>query len=66
MCIETRLFNLGLHGRSLVFGRRQAADKGPLKYAEGQYEAASGAYTVVKSDDLAAIAERFGVTVARL
>jgi arylsulfatase len=35
-------------------------------YAEGQYDAGSGVYTVVKGDDLAAIAERFGVAVAEL
>jgi len=50
----------------LVAGGAQAADKGPLKYAEGQYDAASGVYTVVKGDDLAAIAERFGVAVNEL
>ena len=50
----------------LVASGAQAADRGPLKYAEGQYDAASGAYTVVRGDDLDAIAERFGVTVAEL
>ena len=50
----------------LTAGGVQAADKGPLKYAEGQYDAATSAYTVVKSDDLDAIAERFGVAVAEL
>jgi len=50
----------------LVVGGAQAADHGPLKYAEGQYDVASGVYTVAKSDDLDAIAERFGVTVAAL
>ena len=50
----------------LVVGGAQAADHGPLKYAEGQYDVASGVYTVAKSDDLDAIAERFGVAVAEL
>ncbi len=50
----------------LAFGGVQAADRGPLKYAEGQYDAASAVYTVVKGDDLDAIAERFGVAVAEL
>ena len=50
----------------LVVASVQAADRGPLKHAEGQYDAASGVYTIVKGDDLAAIAERFGVTVADL
>ena len=44
----------------------QAADRGPVKYAEGAYDAASGVYTVVKGDDLDAIAKRFGVAVGAL
>ena len=32
---------------SLAFSGVQAADRGLLKYAEGQYDAASGVYTVV-------------------
>ncbi len=47
-------------------GAVQAADQGPRRYAEGVFDAASGAYMVVKGDDLAAIAERFGITVADL
>ncbi len=50
----------------LVAGGAHAADRGPLKFAEGSYDAASGVYTVVKGDDLDAIAERFGVAVAEL
>ena len=47
-------------------GAVQAADEGPRRYAEGAFDAATGAYTVVKGDELAAIAQRFGVTVAEL
>jgi arylsulfatase len=50
----------------LAFGAVQAADQGPRRYAEGAFDAATGAYTVVKGDELAAIAQRFGVTVAEL
>ena len=38
----------------------EAADSGPRHHAEGQYNAADATYTVVKGDDLAAIAERLG------
>jgi arylsulfatase len=50
----------------LAAGSVQAADKGPRHHAEGQFDAPTGTYEVVKGDDLAAIAERFGVTVADL
>ena len=43
----------------LSFGSAQAADTTPRQHAQGAYDAATGAYTVVKGDDLAAIAERF-------
>lgn len=35
-------------------------------HAEGKYDAATATYTVVEGDDLAAIAERLGVSVAEL
>ena len=47
-------------------GGLQAADNGPRHHAEGTFDATAGTYEVVKGDDLAAIAERFGVTVADL
>ena len=50
----------------LLLGVVQAADQGPLKYAEGQYETSSGMYTVVEDDDLTGIAERFGTSVPDL
>jgi arylsulfatase len=50
----------------LVVGAVQAADTGTHPHAEGAFDAPSGVYTVVKGDDLAAVAERFGVTVADL
>jgi arylsulfatase A-like enzyme/LysM repeat protein len=50
----------------LVFGSVQAADTGPRPHAQGQYDAATATYGVVADDDLAAIAERFGVAVAEL
>ena len=56
---------VGGHGLSRRWrrpGRRPRA----RRYAEGAFDAATGAYTVVKGDDLAAIAERFGVAVAEL
>lgn len=43
-----------------------AADQGPRHHAEGRYEAATARYVVAAGDDLAAIAERFGVPVAEL
>jgi hypothetical protein len=49
-----------------IFGSAQAADSGPHKHAEGQYDAASGSYSVAPGDDLDAIAERFGVSVTEL
>ena len=50
----------------LVTGGVQAANQGSLKYTEGPYDAASGVYTAAKGDNLAAIAERFGVTASEL
>ena len=47
-------------------GSVQAADPGPRHHAQGPYDAATSTYVTVASDDLAAIAERFGVTVAEL
>ena len=50
----------------LCLGGAQAADSGPRHHAEGAYDAATATYTVVKGDDLAAIAERLGISVAEL
>ena len=50
----------------LCLGGARAADSGPRHHAEGQYNAADATYTVVKGDDLAAIAERLGISVADL
>ena len=50
----------------LCLGGAQAADSRPRHHAEGAYDAATATYTVVKGDDLAAIAERLGVSVAEL
>ena len=47
-------------------GSVQAADSGARHHAEGTFDAATGAYLVVKGDDLYEIAERFGVTVDEL
>jgi len=49
-----------------ALGSLQAADQGPRQHARGTYESSTSTYEVVKGDDLAAIAERFGVTVAEL
>lgn len=43
-----------------------AADSGPRKHAEGQYDASTNTYTVVAGDDLSEIGERFGTTVGAL
>jgi len=43
-----------------------AAHRGARHHAEGQYNAATSTYRVVAGDNLSAIAERFGVTVAKL
>jgi hypothetical protein len=51
---------------ALTAGSLQAADSGPRHHAEGAYNDAAATYTVVKGDDLAAIAERLGVSVAEL
>ncbi|MGA7979118.1 MAG: LysM peptidoglycan-binding domain-containing protein, partial [Chromatiaceae bacterium] len=50
----------------LAAGSVQATDEGPRHHAEGQYNAASATYTVAPGDDLDAIAERLGVSVAKL
>ncbi|MDZ7622410.1 MAG: LysM peptidoglycan-binding domain-containing protein [Candidatus Competibacteraceae bacterium] len=50
----------------LAIGGAIAADQGPRHHAEGAYEAAIAHYVVVAGDDLAAIAERFGVSVTEL
>ncbi len=50
----------------LALGGAMAADQGPRRHAEGQYDAASATYVVVEGDDLIAISERFGVAVADL
>ncbi len=47
-------------------GALAAADSGPRKHAEGQYDAATNTYTVKAGDDLTEIAERFGTTVEAL
>jgi hypothetical protein len=44
----------------------QATDGGPRHHAEGRYDEARATYTVVRGDDLDAIAERFGVGPAQL
>ena len=43
-----------------------AADSGRQHHAEGAFDAATSSYSVVKGDDLAAIAQRFGITVSEL
>lgn len=57
-----------LLGTALVFAAAmaRAADQGPRHHAEGVYDTATSTYQVVKGDDLDAIVERFGVTVAEL
>jgi arylsulfatase len=47
-------------------GAPAQADQGPRHHAEGTFDVATSIYTVVKGDDLDAIAERFGVTVKEL
>jgi len=49
-----------------MVGSVQGADRGPRHHAEGKYNAATSTYEVAAGDDLIAIAERFGVTVAEL
>ena len=44
----------------------QAADQGARHHAEGDYDAATGTYEVVKGDDLIKIGERFEVPLDRL
>jgi LysM repeat protein len=43
-----------------------AADTGPSRHAEGAFDASNSSYVVAKGDDLAAIAARFGISVAEL
>ncbi len=50
----------------LALAGAQAADQGPRQHAGGAYEAATTHYVVVAGDDLATIAERFGVSVHEL
>ncbi|MGB5830540.1 MAG: LysM peptidoglycan-binding domain-containing protein [Thiohalocapsa sp.] len=50
----------------LALGGVWAEDRGPLKYAEGDYDAATATYVVVRGDDLAGIAGCFGITVTEL
>ena len=50
----------------LALAGAQAADQGPRQHAGGAYEAATAHYVVVAGDDLATIAERFGVSVHEL
>ncbi len=50
----------------LALAGAQAADHGPRQHAEGAYEAATAHYVVAAGDDLATIAERFGVSVHEL
>lgn len=50
----------------LVLVSAMAADQGPRHHANGQYDAAAALYVVAAGDDLVAIAERFGVSVAEL
>ena len=51
---------------SLIVGGAMASDLGPRHHAEGRYEPATATYEVAAGDGLAAIAERFGVSVAEL
>ncbi|UHD17589.1 HAD family hydrolase [Thiocapsa bogorovii] len=50
----------------LAFGSAQAADQGARHHAEGDYDAATGTYEVVKGDDLIKIGERFEVPLDTL
>ena len=68
---DTPRWMVGLAALTLLLGIAlggvaQAGDAGPRHHAEGTYDAASATYQVVAGDDLAAIAERFGVTVPEL
>ena len=47
-------------------GGAQAGDAGARHHAEGRFDAATATYEVTAGDDLAAIAERFGVSVPEL
>lgn len=59
------LLGLGL-GLGLGAAYGAVADTGPRNHAQGQYEVATTFYIVAVSDDLSAIAERFGVSVDEL
>jgi len=50
----------------LAFSSAQAADQGARHHAEGDYDAATGTYEVVKGDDLIKIGERFEVPLDSL
>jgi hypothetical protein len=50
----------------VAVGAPAQADQGPRHHAERTFDAATSTYTVVKGDDLDAIAERFGVTLEEL
>jgi len=50
----------------LSIGSAQATDQGARHHAEGEYDAATGSYEVVKGDDLIEIGERFQVPLDRL
>ncbi len=50
----------------LGIGSVMAADQGPRRHAQGEFTGATSTYVVAEGDDLSAIAERFGTTVAAL
>jgi hypothetical protein len=50
----------------VAVGSVMAADQGPRRHAEGQYDPASAGYVVAPGDDLLEIGERFGVSTAEL
>ena len=53
---------VGLAG-CLAVGNAVAADQGPRLHAEGEYDTVTATYVIVEGDDLAAIGERFEVSV---
>ena len=69
---KTQPFSRGIAGAALVLAcllfaaSATAEDGGPRRHAEGVYDPATATYQVVKGDDLAAIAERFRLSVAEL
>jgi len=50
----------------LTFGSAMAADQGPRRHGQGQYDPATAGYVVAPGDDLIEIGKRFGVSVAEL